>query len=251
MRIFDCFCFFNELDLLEIRLNVMDKYVDYFVIVESRKSFTLKDKPYNYEENKHLLSKFQHKIIYLKIDFEGQGSAWGYEFEQRNSIQKALIRSGAKLHDLVIISDIDEIPNLEGFDFNKVNDDIWTFKMQYYYYFLNHKMNVEQHIIKCCNFKHLLSMTCQDIRAYQTSFKWDKMGWHFSYLGGAEKIKYKIDSFSHQEMNKKEFTGNIEERIAKGIDLFDRDYKFETVEIDSSFPEYIRGNKEKLKDLIK
>lgn len=250
MRVFDCFTFFNELDLLEIRLNIMDRYVDYFVIVESAKSFTLKNKPYNYEANKERFKAFAHKIIYLKIDFEGHGSAWGYEFQQRNHIFTALIRAGAKPNDLAFISDIDEIPQLSSFNFDQVGNDIWAFHMQYYYYFLNLKMNVEQHIIKCCRVGKLLTMTCQDVRAFQTPHKWNRAGWHFSYLGGPDKIKYKIESFSHQEMNVPKFTGNIEERIEKGIDLFDRDYKFEKVSM-YEMPYYVEINQEKLKHLIK
>lgn len=249
MRVFDTFIFFNELDLLEIRLNELDKYVDYFVIVESDLTFTLKPKPLYYEENKERFKKFAHKIIHYKITFKGGGSAWGYEFTQRNAIKDALICAGAELNDVILLSDVDEIPNLKGFDFN-LNGAVWSMQMQYYYYWLNNKMNETQYIMKAFEFRRLATMSMQDVRAYQQYSKWQPMGWHFSYLGGAEKIKHKIESFSHQEMNKPEFVNTIKERIESGKDLFDRNYNFELVSIDG-FPEHIINNKEKFKHLIR
>ena len=67
-KVYDCFCFFNELELLELRLNILDDYVDFFVISEANVTHTGKPKPYYFDENKHMFSKFLHKIIHLKIE---------------------------------------------------------------------------------------------------------------------------------------------------------------------------------------
>jgi beta-1,4-mannosyl-glycoprotein beta-1,4-N-acetylglucosaminyltransferase len=93
-------------------------------------------------------------------------------------------------------------------------------------------------------------MTCQEVRAYQDSMMCTDRGWHFSYLGGPEKIREKINAFSHQEMNIPKFTGNIDERVEKGIDLFDRNYKFERVDL-KEMPEYIINNANKYQHLFR
>lgn len=252
MRVFDCFTFFNELDLLEIRLNTMDSKVDYFVIVESRKTFTLKDKPLYYRENKERFKAFAHKIISVVVDFEGQGSAWTYEFQQRNAIKKGLDAIKAELHDIVFVSDVDEIPNL--IDWFPINTDgrVQSFQMQYYYYYLNVEMSVQQDIIKAFELKWLDNKTCQDMRAMREVEMVQNMGWHFSYLGGIEKIQEKIKAFSHQEMNVSKFmdTDAMKARVANGEDIFCRDYQFKTVSIDG-FPQYIVNNQDKFKHLIK
>ena len=116
--IYDCFPFFNELDILEIRLNTLYDTVDYFVITEANKTHTGKRKAYVFEQNKDRFSKFLDKIIYIKVDdfpnFEDSkasddGNKWMYENYQRDAIMKGL--TNCKPDDIVIISDCDEIPN--------------------------------------------------------------------------------------------------------------------------------------------
>jgi beta-1,4-mannosyl-glycoprotein beta-1,4-N-acetylglucosaminyltransferase len=252
MKVFDCFIFFNELELLEIRLNTLDKYVDYFVIVESKKTFSFKNKPLYYFDNRHLFEKFQDKIIHVVTDFEYQ-SDWGNEAHQRNCIKEGLIRMSANPGDIIILSDLDEIPNLEGFKFNNVGLEVYTFLHQYYYYYLNCKMSLTQYISKVFKVEHLEYRSVQEMRGFGPLVKVDKMGWHFSFIGDTDKIRQKIDSFAHQDMNLPEFTDEekLKERIDNNKDLFDRNYDFETVEIDKSFPSYIVKNKNKYQHIIK
>lgn len=247
--IYDCFLFFSELDLLDIRLNVMDKYVDYFVLVESKKTFTFKDKPLYYEENNHLFKKFHNKIIHVVTDFETQ-SDWGNEFHQRECIKGAL--KDIADTDIVILSDLDEIPNLEGFNFD-IGTEVYGFNHQYYYYYLNCKMSLTQCITKLFRAEHFKYRSAQEMRTFYPVEFIEKMGWHFSFMGGVKSIQDKMNAFAHQDINVPEYNSDdaIMSAIGEKRDLFNRDFSFEDVEIEKSFPEYIRKNQEKFKHLIK
>ena len=114
--IYDCFSFFNELDILEIRLNTLNEVVDKFVLVEAPWTFTGNPKPLYFEENKERFKLFLDKIIHIVADqppvsptVTERENAWIRESHQRNSINAGL--NNAKNNDLIIISDLDEIPN--------------------------------------------------------------------------------------------------------------------------------------------
>jgi len=109
MKIYDCFTFFNELDLLEIRLNELNEVVDYFVIVEANKTQTGKDKEYYFEKSKSRFKRFEEKIIHLKINMPPTKNFWVMENYQRDCILKGL--KNCKDEDIILISDLDEIPN--------------------------------------------------------------------------------------------------------------------------------------------
>src|SRR5690349_24880068 len=114
---YDCFTFFNELDLLEIRLNVLNPVVDKFVLVESTRTFQNKPKPLYFQQNATRFSAFKDKIIHIVVDqFPDFGdwteaNSWTLEHHQRNSINRGLTR--CTRDDVVIISDLDEIPRPE------------------------------------------------------------------------------------------------------------------------------------------
>lgn len=118
MKIYDCFIFFNELDLLEIRLNELNGFVDYFVIVESDKTFTGNYKGYIFEKNKSKYKSILHKIIYIKVTMPSKINPWQAEFLQRNKIKEGL--KNCNENDIILISDIDEIPNLKKIKINKL-----------------------------------------------------------------------------------------------------------------------------------
>jgi beta-1,4-mannosyl-glycoprotein beta-1,4-N-acetylglucosaminyltransferase len=90
MQIIDCFTFFNELKMLELRLTELNDVVDYFVLVESTKTFSNNDKQLFYKENKHLFEKFNDKIIHIIVDEFPEGDNWSREVYQRNAIQRGL-----------------------------------------------------------------------------------------------------------------------------------------------------------------
>ena len=175
MKIFDCFMYFDEEIVLELRLNILNKYVDYFVIVES--SFTHKGDKRELKFNHQKFDKFKDKIIYITYDEEPPEIAknqvnekdddglksWKYitnanyrENGQRNYILKGL--DLAKDDDIILISDVDEIPNLEKLDLTKINEKILLFKQDMFYYKFNLKLpNLDWTGTKGCRKKFLKS----------------------------------------------------------------------------------------------
>ena len=108
MKIFDCVTYLDEDLLLDLRFNILNDYVDYFLVVESNKTWQNNNKKFNFEINK--FSKFNQKIIYIKVENMPHGeNPWLRENFQRNSISRGI--STAADEDLIIISDADEIPN--------------------------------------------------------------------------------------------------------------------------------------------
>lgn len=188
--IFDCFTFFNELDLLDIRLNVLNDHVDKFVIVEAGKTQSLIDKPFYFEENKHKFSKFLDKIIYIKVEDypDNQGDLWEMENHQRNCIKRGLLSLDDK--DIVMISDLDEIPNPNMFNiFNDSNFRMASFEQDFYSYFLNLKSQNSNWIgTVAVKYSTLKNISPQNVRNHKDYIptKIQNGGWHFSWLGGAE-----------------------------------------------------------------
>ena len=112
MKIYDCFTFFNELDVLEMRLNILDKDVDYFVLVESNRTHSGKDKELIFQKNKTRFTDFSDKIIHIIVDDMPQsndGNRWRLENFQREAIMRGL--SKCSKDDIILISDLDEIPD--------------------------------------------------------------------------------------------------------------------------------------------
>jgi len=173
MRIFDCFLYFDENVLLDLRLNILDKYVDYFVIVESIYNHKGKKKKRNFRLNN--FKKFKKKIIYIKskdrpttlkkifprdaqseIDSKNILNAYQWENFNRNEITRGL--KIAKNDDIIMISDLDEIPNLSKIDFDKISNNIFFFRQKVFYYRLNLKYpNIYWYGSRICKKKFLIS----------------------------------------------------------------------------------------------
>ena len=277
--IYDCFTFFNELDLLEIRLNVLKDVVDKFVLVESDRTFTNRPKRLVFEENRTRFAAFADRIIYVKVtDHPPFKTAWHYESHQRNAIARGLI--DAKLEDVILVSDVDEIPNPSAIRRYAGTRGMVTFQQAYYAYYLNFR-NVRRQrwqfakMVSYADFLHgfdgvdvmhnehlpeevNVGTTASKIRMRvlprsrggETVVK--NGGWHFTSLGGAAALAEKMRSFSHQEYNPGD--GAIDERklaelIEKGAGPFWKMNCF-AVPIDGSFPTYIRENQERYAHLI-
>ena len=152
MKIFDCFMYFDEEVVLDVRLNALDQFVDYFVIVESK--FTHKGDQRDLKFDLKKFQKFKDKIIYLIYEDQPEeiraiqsgddvfkktkkyiSNAIYRENGQRNYISKGLVK--AKDDDIVLISDVDEIPNLSKVNFNKIDEKIIFFKQDMFYYKFN------------------------------------------------------------------------------------------------------------------
>jgi beta-1,4-mannosyl-glycoprotein beta-1,4-N-acetylglucosaminyltransferase len=253
MKIVDCFIFYNELDLLNYRLNILNDVVDYFVLVESTHTFTGKEKELYFNENKNLFEKFKHKMIHVILDdfpFKypninyNNNEQWENERFQRNCIDRGIQKLSLDDDDIIIISDLDEIPDpstLQKIKNNEIIITINALNMDFYYYNLNSKKQGRTHIVKILLYKYFIDihknkLTCNDIRLNnicinQNEYIIENGGWHFSYFGDAHFIKNKLENFSHQEYNNNEYTNieKIEKRLSAGVDLFERPYDNENI----------------------
>ena len=268
MAIFDCFQYFDEDHVLDLRLNILDEFVDHFVISESTNDHQGKEKKLNFDISN--FKKFKNKIIYVVVDDTLEAikkpHKWGEslaEQHQRNSIMKGLKNSHD--NDLVILSDVDEIPDLTKLNLFNNRNRYAVFSQKKFDYKLNllNETEGEWHGSKICLKKNLKSpQWLRNLKFKRYSF-WridkprnlqiiDNGGWHFAYMQSPENISKKIKSFAHGEFNMKEFSDEekIQIKIKKNEDIFGRGYRIKKIEIDESYPRYIINNKEKLKDWI-
>jgi len=249
MKIFDCFMYFDEETVLDLRLNILDKYVDYFIIVES--IYTHKGEKRNLKFNSKKFTRFKNKIKYFiyeeipkkiepilendnEIDKERKYimNAIYRENGQRDYILTGL--KDAEDNDLVLISDVDEIPNLKNLNFNALKEKIIIFKQDMFYYKLNLKLpNIIWSGTKACKKKDLLSPqwlrnikdrkypiyrldTFFSKKKYSSIKFIDNGGWHFSNLKSAQEIEYKLRSYlHHREFDENPMTTNEIENIIK------------------------------------
>ena len=268
--IYDCFSFFNELDLLEIRLNVLKDVVDRFVLVEATRTHTGSPKPLYYEENKARFAAFSDKIIHVVVDdfsaADGartpREKAWSIENIQRNAIAKGL--ADARTDDTILISDLDEIPDpksvrkavgLPGvtrlglmqcnyfLNFHNYTSPEWTLSTQALSYgtFCDPKtyagFKYNEFVVRAVNGVPSASA----IRFLRSDRTLHRAGWHFSYQGGVEMISRKIRSIAHTEFDTEQTHSVpwIEERIRNGEDVFMRGDRFFAEPLDERFPRYV------------
>jgi len=279
-KVYDCFTFFNELELLELRLHELDPVVDQFVLVEAALTHSYHPKPLHFAEHKARFEKFLPKITYIVVtEFpEAGGNRWVAENYQRNAIARGL--QECKPDDVIIVSDIDEIVRARAVLENKDKPGIKFFRQQQYYYYLNcaQKQGIWDRA-KMAFYRDLRSP--QWLRDYpkpsvphptrwqkkiaKYRHRWrqrfrspdifiDNGGWHFSYLGGLERIREKIKAFAHSEYDNEEFLAleRLERVLATGEDLYGRrNMAFEFVPIDDSFPRYLREHPERYENMVR
>jgi len=244
-KIYDCFLFFNELDILELRLEILNDIVDKFVIVESEVTFSGNKKPLFYYENREKFKKFEHKIIHVivtdtpedflnlpyvvdpsnKIDitknrilkyvelsegWDRHEKQWGRETYQRECMFYGIVDCSDD--DLILVSDLDEIPNPNEILKLKdiISNSIVDFRQTTYYYYFNLLKEYNWSGTKCLTYGNLKDKSINLIRQnkYTTNIV-ENGGWHFSFMGGPERVKAKIDAYSHQEFNNPYILSNV------------------------------------------
>ena len=262
MKIYDCFSYLDEDFLLSLRLKILNNYIDYFVIIEGDKTWQNNKKELSFDIEK--FKEFKEKIIYIPVTDMPEGdNPYLRENFQRNAINRGLVNAGKD--DLIIISDLDEIPNPKKFKLFEKKMKFAVFKQLHFYYKLNlqSQKNPFWFGSRICVKKYLKSpQWLRNLKFKKYPFwRIDKTrnlqiikngGWHFAYLQTPENISKKIQSFAHGEFNKIDITNeeSINAKIEKGQDIFNRNYNLKKIEIDSSFPRYILVNKNKLKKWI-
>tara|TARA_X000001036_G_scaffold346271_1_gene326196 strand:+ start:49 stop:864 length:816 start_codon:yes stop_codon:yes gene_type:complete len=269
MKIFDCFSYLDEDLLLELRLNILDEYVDYFVIVEGNKTWQNNSKKLRFDINK--FDKFKKKIIYIPVtDMPDGDNPWARENFQRNCISKGLVN--ADEDDLIIISDLDEIPNMEQIGKFNPNMRYAVFKQKHFYYKINlqSQKNPFWYGSKICVKKYLKSpqwlrnlkfkkRPFWRIDKYRLNNILDSGGWHFCNLKSPEELLYKYKNLCEtndphvfkEKIEEKYLNLNeIEKKINLGKDIIGREDNYEKIKIDNSFPKYILNNIEQYKNWI-
>ena len=233
MKVIDAFVFYNELEMLNYRLETLYNYVDYFVLVEATYTHNGIPKLLYFDNNKERFSKFLDKIIHVIVDDfphkekVSDGRQWENEIYQRD---KGIPR-GLQLipeidnDDYVFCTDLDEIINPEIIQYirNKIiTDDTHSLEMDFYYYNLTNyigkwyaptllKVKIAMNTNTCCRW-----FGNKPIK---------NAGWHLSYFGDSTFIQNKLAHFGHQEYNKDEYTNeeHIKKSIREGKDLFNRE----------------------------
>ena len=260
MAIYDCFQYFDEDHIVDLRLNILSEYVDFFVISESTKTHQGKDKKINF--NLKNFPKFKNKIKFITADFKEKinfvkhtGGESPIEQHQRNSLIDGI--KDASSDDLIILSDSDEIPDLTKLSKIKKNKKFIAFSQKMFMYKLNLQNIDESNWMgsRITKKKYLSSM--QELRnlkfrdyPFWRIDKYDQQiingGWHFSYLQTPEQILNKVKSFSHGEFYNKNFNKkHIEKKILNNEDIFGRGTNLKKIKLDKSYPDYIIRNKEK------
>jgi len=283
--LYDCFTFFNELELLELRLNELAGVVDKFVLVESTRTFTNKPKPLHFQENRARFSAFADKIIHVVVaDMPDKDNPWLLEHFQRNAIVRGLKQG--RPDDLVMVSDLDEIPRATTvsraktqipnesslahavlnswlikclsypkdlrWQLRKKHPYIWKFRMHTFNYYLNCRQMEPAFCFGTRLLRYRDYSSAEEIRhsGYQII---EDGGWHFSYMGGAERIRQKVAAYAHQEYNQPQFMelSALEASINRGENLFNKDWQLKFVPLDDSFPRYILEHRDQFSSWIK
>ena len=274
--LYDCFIIFNELDLLEIRLNVLKDVVDKFVVVEGTKTHTGKPKPLYFNENKERFAAFKDKIIHVIVDdfpeppagYTERDASWMREDWQRNAIVRGL--KEANPEDIVIIADADEIPRPEiiAEARKRKYKGVTALGIETFCYYLNFKNYVQYEITatKLLSYATLMDPktfenlppivihdpwvnqgpTTTNVRCMKPDQIIHRAGWHFSYLGGAEAIVKKIGSIAVEYANEKNTNADwLRKTIAAGEDINHSGGRFFVVPMDDRFPRYLLDNQER------
>lgn len=251
---FDCFTFYGELDVLEIRLHELADVVDAFVLVESVTTFSGRDKPLVFEQNKHRFEKFASKIRHIVVRDMPEGpDPWAREAHLRNAILAGI--EGGLPDDRILVSDVDEIPRASVVARLRQDDLPVCLAMPVFYYRLNCR-NVSGHPSWPGTVVHTVSSLGhpEEARTRRVDLpRIEEAGWHFSHLGDVASIIAKLETGSHLEYARPPFTtaSHIEAMMRQGLDLYDRPgFSWKFVPIDASYPAFVRENLERFAPLI-
>lgn len=238
--IVDCFVFYNELEMLDFRLKELDSIVDYFVLVESTKTFAGNPKRLYFEQNKARYTSYSTKIIHVIVDdLPETTDPWVREHWQRSAITRGLAKLDLGADDIVIISDVDEIADVDRLVAIKTSglDGLFSLEQDLYYYNLTNCFDFKWNNAKILNYATYVQLgkTPAELRIMVVPTI-PKGGWHFSFFGNVDMIINKIKEFSHQEYNKEQFVNveSITNLINEHKDLFHRNMNLVSIPLDKN-----------------
>ena len=257
MAVYDCFMFNDEFDILDLRLRYLWDHVDYFVLSESNCDFHRNSKPVYFQEHRREFDWAAKKLIPLVCDLDRDlragpyNAMWDRENEQRNWLLKGL--RDAHDDDMVMISDIDEIPSHLGMrqaiEQSTVREGKPVYiKMAMYWYYVNCRNEIDWYGTAVCSADYLRrtkimpSLFRDSNRFIDYHQMLDLGGWHFTFRGSPEALSKKILISNHTECNTPKVAdkAHIRKCIDEGRDLFGRPIKFTIVPLDDSFPPQLK-----------
>ena len=276
--VIDCIPFFNELDILKLRLHILDPLVDRFVIEEATHTFSGLPKDLCFEKNREMFEEFLPKITYLVVDNSPEEiSTHERDKFQKNALAKAL--TDASDEDVLILSDVDEIPNpavlqelVKRFD----PDKIYHLGQRNFYCYLNMEEvsgnllsitgefpGVERRMwlgTKVFAKKNIPESGIIDLREISPedprSVRVADGGWHFGYMGSchetdvSRRVGTKVVAAAHQEYNTEDVLAEVKDRLILGEDIFGRNAVFQWAVVDESYPQYLLEHKSEYDYLI-
>lgn len=276
--VYDCIPFFNELDILKMRLHILDPIVDQFIIEEATVTFSGEPKELCFEKNKELFHEFLPKIKYIVVDNSPVNTTTHLRDKfQKNALVKGL--ADAKDEDVILLSDVDEIPNPEVLKEIIANFDpekIYHLAQRMFYCYLNMEEvsgkllsitgefpGVKQKLwlgTKVFSKRSIPEKGIIELREASVTdanaVRVPNGGWHFGYMGSkgeknvARRIGTKVIAAAHQEYNDSVLLAEAADRLILGQDMFGRDASFKRVEIDDSYPKYLLDHREEYEYLI-
>ena len=276
--VYDCIPFFNELDILNLRLHILDPLVDKFIIEESTVTFSGAPKELCFEKNKRLFEEFLPKIEYIVVD-NSPVEATTHERDkfQKNALERGLINADER--DVIILSDVDEIPNpevlkeiIEYFDADK----IYHLAQRMFYCYLNMEEMSGSLLSITGEFPGIKRKMWLGTKVFsKKSIPEDGIiqlreapvtspaavrvangGWHFGYMGSSKesdvskRVGDKVVAAAHQEYNNQDTLAEARDRLLLGQDMFGREARFERVDIDESYPKYLLEHLDEYQYLI-
>lgn len=279
-RIFDCFLLFNELDLLEIRLNEMAPFVHRFVIAEATTTFSGQKKPLYFERERARFRAFEGKIDYIVVDTAGlDGDGWDRRRRQCDALKGGLHDSAPD--DIVLLSDLDEIVSADAMTTLREqpprSGEVICFELRMFNYFLNLELDEfwlrsGPRAIRRADLRTMERLRKvygpspvwrRDVmRAIKASFQMGRpvrrrvvrnAGWHFSYLGGIDAIRRKLKSYAAHDTVPEDYltSDRLQRLLSAGISISEMgSRRLHHRIVDHTFPTYVRENQDRLAHLI-
>ena len=264
-RIFDCITFFDNNFMFELRYNILSKFVDNFIICESKFDHRGQEKKKNFIFKEYYDPK-KIKYFFIEKPFPKNTNLWENQAIQRESILDKL--DFANPDDYVFFSDPDEIIKPELLRNFHLKSKYGIFMLDCFNYKFNLYNPYESpwegtKVAKKKNLKSIdfLRQKIKSKNLKYNFFRFDKeksielfskAGWHFTNIMSPKEISLKLKTFAHTEFSSEKFTNEetIKLKISKQIDLFERGHKYAKIELDKSFPDFITSNKKKYNEWI-
>lgn len=244
--IYDCFIFNGEFDILELRLKELSEHVDRFVLVEANKTFKGDEKPFHFQKSDRF-TLWNDQIIYVQVNNMPSGNdPWVREHHQREAMKRIMPESS----DMVFISDVDEIPNVQRvLGFYQVGmPEVLSLHCRDYRFYFNYRFRWDWYypkVVTGASFNRHTIYCLRHAGMTQNEVIPDA-GWHFTYMGGFAMIEAKANSFSHWN---EATTQPMIEKFKRQDPTESERQMLTRVEIDQTFPKAIFNHKERWTDL--